>query len=69
MFNRGRTHDGQGTSAVAPGKSRKVTFTLDKSDFGFHDNSGRYVVEPGQIDVYAGNSSKADLKQSFQVTG
>jgi len=26
-------------------------------------------VEPGQIDVYAGNSSKAELKQSFQVTG
>ena len=46
-----------------------VTFTLDKSDFGFHDNSGRYVVEPGQIDVYAGNSSEAELKQSFQVTG
>jgi len=26
-------------------------------------------VEPGQIDVYAGNSLKAELKQSFQVTG
>ena len=47
---------------LAPGESRTVTFTLDKSDFGFHDNSGRYVVEPGQIDVYAGNSSKADAE-------
>jgi beta-glucosidase len=54
---------------LAPGQQRTLTFTLDKSDFGFHDNSGRFVVEPGQIDVYAGNSSKADLTQSFQVTG
>ena len=51
------------------GKSRTVTFTLDKSDFGFHDNRGKYVVEPGQIDVYAGNSSSAALMQSFTVRG
>jgi beta-glucosidase len=52
-----------------PGQKQTVTFTLDKSDFGFYDNAGKFVVEPGQIDVYAGDSSKADLKQSFQVTG
>src|SRR5215216_3664000 len=45
-----------------PGASRSVTFTLDKSDFGFYDNAGKFVVEPGKIDVYAGDSSKADLK-------
>jgi beta-glucosidase len=52
-----------------PGKKQTVTFTLDKSDFGFYDNAGKFVVEPGKIDVYAGNSSKADLTKSFQVTG
>jgi beta-glucosidase len=51
------------------GQTRTVTFKLDRSDFGFYDNRGRFVVEPGTIDVYAGNSSKADLKQSFLVTG
>ena len=50
-----------------PGRSRTLRFTLDASDFGFYDNSGRFVVEPGQIDVYAGDSSKADMKQSFTV--
>jgi beta-glucosidase len=50
-----------------PGQSRRVTFRLDASDWGFYDNRGRFVVEPGQIDVYAGNSSKAQLKQSFTV--
>jgi beta-glucosidase len=52
---------------LSPGEARTVRFTLDKSDFGFYDNRGEFVVEPGQIDVYAGNSSDADLKQSFTV--
>jgi beta-glucosidase len=52
-----------------PGATRTVTFTLDRSDFGFYDNSGKFVVEPGSIDVYAGNSSAADLTKSFTVTG
>jgi beta-glucosidase len=52
---------------LTPGQSRTVTFTLDKSDFGFYDNRGRFVVEPGQIDVFAGTSSTADLTKSFTV--
>jgi len=52
-----------------PGQTQPVTFTLDGSDFGFYDNSGQFVVEPGSIDVYAGNSSAADLTKSFTVTG
>ncbi|HMG30262.1 MAG TPA: beta-glucosidase BglX [Jiangellaceae bacterium] len=52
-----------------PGQTRTVTFTLDKSDFGFFDNRGKFVVEPGRIDVYAGTSSSADMTQSFTVQG
>ena len=52
-----------------PGKTKTVTFTLDKSDFGFYDNSGKFVVEPGTIDVYAGDSSTADQTDTFTVTG
>jgi beta-glucosidase len=52
---------------LGPGRSRTVTFTLDSSDFGFYDNRGRFVVEPGRIDVYAGNSSSAELTRSFTV--
>jgi beta-glucosidase len=54
---------------LGAGESRTVTFRLDASDVGFYDNSGRYVVEPGEIDVYAGDSSQAELTDSFQVTG
>jgi beta-glucosidase len=52
-----------------PGETRTVTFTLDRSDFGFYDNRGKFVVEAGRIDVYAGDSSAADLTKSFTVTG
>src|SRR3954449_8886902 len=30
-----------------PGQTQTVTFTLDKSDFGFYDNNGKFIVEPG----------------------
>jgi beta-glucosidase len=50
-----------------PGQSKTVSFRLDASDVGFYDNAGKYVVEPGSIDVYAGDSSTADLTKSFQV--
>ena len=43
---------------LAKGETKTVTFTLDKSDFGFYDNSGKFVVEPGEIEVYAGDSSR-----------
>jgi len=52
---------------LAPGEKRTVTFTLDKSDFGFYDNHGEFVVEPGRIDIYAGDSSSTELVQSFTV--
>ncbi|MDQ2910953.1 MAG: beta-glucosidase BglX, partial [Actinomycetota bacterium] len=42
---------------LAPGAKTTVTFSLDRSDVGFYDNRGRFVVEPGTIDVYAGNTS------------
>ncbi len=50
------------------GESTTVRFTLDASDFGFYDNRGKFVVEPGAIDVYAGDDSTASLTKSFRVT-
>jgi len=50
-----------------PGQTKSVKFTLDSSDVGFYDDSGRFVVEPGTIDVYVGNSSSGGLTDSFTV--
>ncbi|MEV5752486.1 beta-glucosidase BglX [Actinoallomurus sp. NPDC052308] len=53
---------------LRPGESRTVTFTLGRNDVGYYDNGGRFVVEPGTIDVYAGTSSTGGLHASFEVT-
>jgi beta-glucosidase len=54
---------------LTPGETKTVSFKLDASDVGFYNNSGRFVVEPGEIDVYAGDSSAATLTSSFEVGG
>jgi beta-glucosidase len=53
--------------SLKPGETTTVSFTLDASDWGFYDNGGRFVVEPGQIDLYAGDSSTADMTKSFTL--
>jgi beta-glucosidase len=53
---------------LRPGEHRTVSFTLGREDFGFYDNRGAFVVEPGRIDVYAGDTSTATLTGSFTVT-
>lgn len=52
---------------LAPGAKTTVTWKLDASDVGFYDNRGRFRVEPGLIEVYAGTSSSAALKKTFTV--
>jgi beta-glucosidase len=52
---------------LRPGEMKTVRFTLNRSDVGFFDNSGHFVVEPGEIDVYVGDSSAASMTKSFTV--
>jgi beta-glucosidase len=55
---------------LAPGQSTTRSWTLSRDDVGFYDNAGRFRVENGAIDVYAGDtSSESDNKATFQVTG
>jgi beta-glucosidase len=52
---------------LTPGEKKTVSFTLNRNDVGFYNNSGKFVVEPGQIDVYVGDSSQATMTKSFTV--
>jgi beta-glucosidase len=52
---------------LTPGQTKTVTFKLTGNDVGFYDNFGKFVVEPGQIDVYVGDSSNATMTKSFTV--
>ena len=50
------------------GQKRTLQFTLDKDDVGFYDNTGRFVVEPGAIDVFANDRSSGGEQATFRVT-
>jgi beta-glucosidase len=50
-----------------PGETKTVSFRIDASDVGFYDNAAKFRVEPGTIELYAGNSSTAELTTSIEV--
>jgi beta-glucosidase len=47
------------------GEKKTVSFTLGKEVFGYYDNHGKYVFEPGDFTLMAGGSS-ANKDQIFQ---
>lgn len=53
---------------LAPGETRSVTLTLKAADLGYHDDAGRYHVDPGQVEVYLGGSSQATLRIDFALS-
>jgi beta-glucosidase len=55
-------------SMTRPVRRLRGSFRIDRGDVGFYDNEGRFRVEPGRIDLYAGSDSTADLSASFEVT-
>jgi beta-glucosidase len=44
---------------LAPGQTKPVTFTLGPQNVGFYNEQGQFVVEPGPITVWVGDSSVA----------
>ncbi len=54
--------------ALAAGEEKTVAFSLKAQDLGFHDDAGKFLVEPGAFQVFVGGSSNADLKGGFEVT-
>jgi beta-glucosidase len=53
---------------LKPGQTTTVTWNLNANDVGFYDNRAQFRVEPGRIDVYAGDtSSETDNTDSFTV--
>jgi beta-glucosidase len=53
---------------LAPGETKTVTFTLDRQNFGFYNEQGQFVVEPGPFDVWVGDSSVGGMHATFKVS-
>ena len=48
---------------LAPGESKKVTFTISVDDLKFFNNDLKYVYEPGNFKVFIGTNSR-DVKEA-----
>ncbi|MFJ1584947.1 glycoside hydrolase family 3 N-terminal domain-containing protein [Streptomyces sp. NPDC088197] len=55
---------------LAAGEERTVRFTLGADDVGFwtNDPAGVFTVEPGEIHVHTGNSSRTQARRTFRIT-
>ena len=52
---------------LSPGQADTVKFTLGRQNFGFYNEQGQFVVEPGQFDLWVGDSSDAGMHSTFTV--
>ncbi len=53
---------------LAPGQTKTVTFTLGRQNFGFYNEQGQFVVEPGPFDLWVGDSSVVGTPSTFTVS-
>lgn len=52
---------------LQPGEAREVTFTLTAADLAFHTARGTWEAEPGEFQLFLGNSSEADKPVGFTL--
>jgi beta-glucosidase len=48
---------------LAPGESKKISFTISVNDLKFYNNDLKYVYEPGDFKVFIGTNSR-DVKEA-----
>ena len=53
--------------SLKPGESKPVSFRLGNKELGFYNRAMQWVVEPGEFEVYVGNSSEAPKAASFFI--
>ncbi|MFO7828461.1 MAG: glycoside hydrolase family 3 N-terminal domain-containing protein [Bacteroidales bacterium] len=52
--------------SLNPGEEKIIEFILHPEDLKFH-NGEKWVIEPGEFNVWIGNSSKASLMTTFEL--
>jgi beta-glucosidase len=62
-----RKLEGFARVSLNPGQTKTVTFTLNRQNFGFYNDQGQFVIEPGTFDLWAGDSSVGGNHTTFTV--
>jgi len=52
---------------LTPGESREVQFALSKPELGSYDRNGRWVVEPGEFQVWLAKDSASGKPAEFKL--
>ncbi|HEV7260840.1 MAG TPA: glycoside hydrolase family 3 N-terminal domain-containing protein [Bosea sp. (in: a-proteobacteria)] len=50
------------------GETRTVRFRLEAARLGAHDEVGRYTVDPGEVEIYLGGSSRTSVMTRLLLT-
>ena len=50
---------------LVPDESKTITFSLSEKELGFYDNTGNFIIEPGDFKVFVGGSSTTQNSMGF----
>ena len=50
---------------LEPGESKEIQFILTDAELGFYNNTGEFIVEPGEFDVMVGTNSQQGISGKF----
>jgi beta-glucosidase len=53
--------------ALKKGETKTITFNLTKTDLGFYDNQGNFLVEIGEFEIFVGGNSTETQKKTFTL--
>lgn len=53
--------------SLKAGETRQVEFLLTTAELGFYDNTGTFIVEPGEFDIMVGGNSTEGISGSFTL--
>ncbi len=54
--------------SLSPGETKPITLTLQKSDMGYYNDAGEYVLEPGLFRLHVGGNSRDCLTTEVNIT-
>jgi beta-glucosidase len=54
---------------LIPGESQDVKFTISEPELGYYDKNGRWLVEPGEFQIWLAKDSSSGKPAEFELVG